>query len=146
MSGEKTRLHRLIYRSTLNFDPAFVPYTKEIWDILNWSRAYNPTVGITGALMVSATHFSQVLEGPLSALRPLFGNIACDGRHRLVTHLQCEPAHDRYFGDWSMAYVSEEWQADVPLSARQPGLPSPVEARSAEGTLTLLRVTRIKKS
>lgn len=132
-------LHRLIYCSTINFDATFAPYTHEIWEILNWSRAYNPTVGVTGALMVSTTHFAQVIEGPFDRLRPLFGNIACDNRHRIVTHLQCEPAADRCFGDWSMAYVSAEWGTDVPLSVRRPDPSLSSASASAERVFALLR-------
>ena len=139
MSRTGTALHRLVYCSTIDFDATSAPYTHEIWEILNWSRAYNPTAQVTGALMVSATHFAQVLEGPLDSLRPLFGNIACDTRHRLVTHLQCEPAIDRHFGDWSMAYVSEEWGVDVPLSVRRPELSLFAASVSADRVLALLR-------
>ena len=132
-------LHRLIYCSTINFDETHVPFTSEIQSILERSRSHNPTRGITGALMTGGSRFAQVLEGTLSDLVGLYGRIARDRRHREVLLLAIEPVGHRHFQDWSMAYVSQADQAEIPLSSRPAGSNLSGPSVSGAGVLALLR-------
>jgi len=132
-------LYRLIYFSHTSPGTPDTPFTAEIEQILNWSRAYNPTVGVTGALLASSGRFAQVLEGPFHALRPLFGNIACDPRHRSVTLLQFGAVSERHFGNWSMAFVDEDRHRPIPLTSRPPGSDLGGPSVSSVGILELLR-------
>lgn len=137
--GRTAHLHRLIYYSVMSFPRQPMPFTAEIQAILEWSRAYNPTVGITGALMAGEDRFAQVLEGPLGAVRALAGHILCDPRHRQLTLLSSEPVESRAFPDWSMAFVSQADQAELPLSTRPPGSDLSQGSVTADGLLALLR-------
>ncbi|WP_458097057.1 BLUF domain-containing protein [Roseomonas sp. WA12] len=138
-SVDPENLHRLIYCSTMDFDATHVPFTSEIQSILERSRSHNPTSGITGALMAGESRFAQVLEGTLSDLVSLYGRIARDRRHRDVLLLTIEPARRRHFQDWAMAYVSQEDQAEIPLSSRPPGSNLSGSSVSGAGVLALLR-------
>ncbi|MBP0495947.1 BLUF domain-containing protein [Pararoseomonas indoligenes] len=132
-------MFRLIYKSTSNIATAGHPFNEDILSILEHSRTLNPVYGVTGALMASNSQFAQVLEGEREALRVLYGRIACDPRHRFCTLLQFEPVNARTFGDWSMAFVDEERQRRIPLSARPPGSDLTQPSVSASGILSLLQ-------
>ena len=71
--------------------------------ILAVSRARNPLVGVTGALLVGADGFAQVLEGAPAAVTEVFERIQCDERHDAVLVLGSEPIAARDFAEWSMA-------------------------------------------
>lgn len=107
--------------------------------ILAWSRDWNARVGITGALLVGPHHFAQVLEGPVDAVKSTFGRIALDPRHRAVTPIHADWAAGRDFGEWSMARVGVEGEADVPLLDLRPETPAPPPPPSPEAVLELLR-------
>ncbi|WP_338661762.1 BLUF domain-containing protein [Pararoseomonas sp. SCSIO 73927] len=132
-------LFRLVYKSTSNISASRLPFNEDIQGILEWSRTHNPKYGLTGALMASEGQFAQVLEGERETLRTLFGKIACDPRHRFPTLLQFEPSDVRFFGDWSMAFVDEERQLQVPLSSRPAGSDLSLPSVSASGILSLLK-------
>ena len=139
LSAREQGLFRLVYKSTSNIELAGNPFRNAILDILDWSQSYNPEHGITGALMVSNGHFAQVLEGERDIIRALYGNVACDPRHRFPTLLQFEAAEARFFESWSMAFVDEERQQKVPLSARPAGSDPSHSSVSADGILSLLQ-------
>ena len=74
--------------------------------ILKKSRAYNPTVGITGVLCASDGIFVQLLEGGRSQVSALYNRIAQDPRHRDVVLLSFEEVSERRFAGWSMGQVN----------------------------------------
>ena len=80
----------------------------EIQQILETARRNNHAAEITGALLFSAGHFAQVLEGPRESIEGVFERIQRDQRHSEVTVLEHLPAGRRDFGEWSMAYVAAE--------------------------------------
>ena len=105
-------LFRIIYMSECNLPSEGSARAMEIEHIFKWSREWNKAHYITGALLFSAGHFSQVLEGPERAIRELLGNIVCDRRHRRFTVLESGPVSQRLFGNWSMAYVDGNEQVE----------------------------------
>jgi blue light- and temperature-responsive anti-repressor len=79
--------------------------TGTIAAILDASRRNNAAAGITGALMFDRGVFAQVLEGPAAEIERTFERIQRDERHCDVGVLELEPAEERAFPHWSMAYV-----------------------------------------
>ena len=76
----------------------------ELYRIIATARAFNPTVGITGALIYTGTHFAQVIEGDETAISELIAAIVRDSRHGRLSIVARGPVTKRSFPDWSMAY------------------------------------------
>ena len=76
------------------------------WDlvesILDSSNRNNPANGITGVLVVTKTHFLQVLEGPFEPLNATFERIARDTRHEGIQLISFTEIRERRFADWAM--------------------------------------------
>jgi hypothetical protein len=76
------------------------------WDlvesILVSSTRNNPANGITGVLVVTETHFLQVLEGPFEPLNATFERIARDTRHEGTQLISFTEIKERKFSDWAM--------------------------------------------
>ena len=87
-----------------------------VFDILSTARRTNPSLGVTGMLLVRDRSFYQVLEGPPDAVRTLFDKIGRDPRHQRVLKLFDERIVRRSFGRWSMglAEVSDAELQSVP--------------------------------
>jgi hypothetical protein len=77
---------------------------REVHRIVDTAVAYNPTVGLTGALLFTGVNFAQVLEGDSAALDQLIGKIIDDPRHEKLTIVTRSTLDKRRFPDWSMAY------------------------------------------
>ena len=75
-------------------------------DILNRSRHYNPTLGITGILCYGGGIFLQAIEGGRNAVCDLFGHIQKDQRHKDVILLHYDEILERRFGGWTMGKVN----------------------------------------
>jgi hypothetical protein len=75
-----------------------------VQDIVKTARSRNATLGVTGALMFTETHFAQVLEGPPAAIDALMASIRRDSRHMHVRTIGDEYIPERRFADWTMAY------------------------------------------
>ena len=73
--------------------------------ILANSRHNNGIDGISGMLWCDGTRFAQVLEGPLESVDQAMSRIGVDSRHHDIAILIDEPADERLFADWSMAYA-----------------------------------------
>ena len=103
MSSPET-VFRLVYVSR---SKPLAPDRQErmVADILAASRRNNADLGITGALLFSADCFAQSLEGSMQAVEALFERIQMDDRHTDAVILGVEPAAEREFGNWSMAYA-----------------------------------------
>jgi hypothetical protein len=100
------QLYSLCYISRNAIDNHdIVELSREIEAILRTARKSNAERKITGALVYSAGHFAQVLEGPLNEVEMTFERIQCDPRHRDVNILQLHPLEERRFSDWSMAFA-----------------------------------------
>ena len=108
-------IYTVIYHSQITMDGGHDAVMEHVRGILSWSRIWNPKHGITGALMLNDCNFSQVIEGPASAVKSLFGHIVCDKRHRNIELLQAGYSKDRNFGAWSMAFAGSATEPDIKL-------------------------------
>ena len=77
-----------------------------IESILESSRAYNMTNGITGVLCYGGDIFLQAIEGGRHAVNGLYNHIAKDERHTDVVMLHYEEIRKRRFGGWTMGQVN----------------------------------------
>jgi hypothetical protein len=62
---------------------------------------------VTGALVFNSGFFAQALEGDCSAIEKVFEKIQHDPRHGDVQILAYNPAIERVFPNWSMAYLGQ---------------------------------------
>lgn len=108
-------MHRLIYRSESVIIGRAGDIVAEVRGIAERAAVANAAVDVTGALMLSAGQFFQVLEGPTAAVEGVFERICCDRRHVRLQLLEFAPIPERVFGGWEMALVArpEAMLADV---------------------------------
>ena len=78
---------------------------RDLRDVLDRSRAYNPLHEITGALMADGEVFAHVIEGPSVAVADLYSKIRLDQRHNRVLTLQHTLVHVRLFNSWPIAFL-----------------------------------------
>lgn len=92
------QLYSLIYKSrckgVANWDV--------VESILASSTRNNPVDNITGILVVSKTHFLQVLEGEFEPLNATFERISRDTRHDTTQLISFTEVKERKFADWAM--------------------------------------------
>lgn len=94
-------LFRLIY-----FSKAESVSRDDIESILASARTKNESARITGMLVYSDGKFTQLLEGPRSAVTETFLRIMNDPRHCEIELLLAGRINARIFQDWSMRYVT----------------------------------------
>ena len=95
-------LESLLYISESKIEPDNAQ--REVKRILATAHAFNPSVGITGALVFTGTHFAQVIEGDNVPINALIASITSDRRHSEVNIVARDPLVARRFPNWSMAY------------------------------------------
>lgn len=91
-------LYQLIYISKASW-PIDV---KVIASISESSQEYNASVGVTGILLASNTHFFQVLEGRREAVNHVYAEVMRDSRHKDLILVKYGAVGDRMFAGWSM--------------------------------------------
>ncbi len=95
-------LVRLLYASR-----AAAPVNQDtIESILEQSRRYNPTLGVTGILCHGGDVYMQVLEGGRAVVNGLYNKIVRDPRHTEVLLLHYEEVAERHFAGWTMGQVN----------------------------------------
>lgn len=77
---------------------------EELDKILALSMQRNPATGVTGALIFTGAHFTQIIEGTGAAVDELMSRIVADRRHTKVDVVESVQMDCRRFPDWSMAY------------------------------------------
>lgn len=88
---------QIIYRSQpFGFDDSM------LGGILVQARRNNRRDGLTGALIVRADLYLQLLEGEAEAVDTTFSRIAGDNRHLQVTLISRDECPTRLFPDWLM--------------------------------------------
>jgi hypothetical protein len=115
-------LYRLIYRSRNDIAGA-VPDTDmelEIRAILDTARRNNATGNVTGALLLTATGFAQVLEGPRDVLERTYERICLDRRHTDATLLSFTPTERRCFPKWPMGFCGQALMRSADPLMHQP--------------------------
>ena len=81
------------------------PYNDDELDqILQVSRSWNQSVGITGLLLYKEGYFMQILEGPKSDVLELLAKIKADPRHHSMIVIQHDERDVREFDRWSMSF------------------------------------------
>ena len=90
----------------------------DVRDILAVAREDNARDDITGALLVDADCFAQLLEGPADKVEALFERIRLDPRHQDVVVLCRQTVVERVFPDWSMGYASPVESDEIDRTAR----------------------------
>lgn len=78
---------------------------KDTQAILEASRSFNPTVGITGVLVHGGGLFMQVLEEPEHAVLRIYTKLLDDKRHADCRVVQISPTDESMFGNWSMGQI-----------------------------------------
>jgi hypothetical protein len=91
------RLAQLIYISR-----PFGFEARTLDNILLGARAKNAQAGLTGALIVRADLYMQLLEGPREAVTATLARIVGDDRHLEVSLVHCGDVAERLFPRWSM--------------------------------------------
>ncbi|WP_345949559.1 BLUF domain-containing protein [Mucilaginibacter sp. PAMB04274] len=103
-------LHCLVYASKA----ARLMENDDLLHLLQESRNWNETHGLTGLLLYVEGHFlannegrfMQVLEGTPDEINLIFDKIKTDERHHQVTVLNQQPIAKRHFKTWSMGFNS----------------------------------------
>ncbi|OPL18315.1 MAG: hypothetical protein AVO35_05570 [Candidatus Aegiribacteria sp. MLS_C] len=91
-------MYRLIYKSRSSG-----PVSREtVSRIIHSSMEMNRKHGVRGALLATATHFLQVLEGEYEALNETFFRILKDPGHHDIRIVHFAPAGRHLFQDWAM--------------------------------------------
>ena len=96
-------LTRLMYISLALLPAADVQ--QALAAITDTSTARNASLSVTGALLYTGTHFSQVLEGMDTAVDTLMASIRADQRHRDICVIEHLPVPHRLFDGWSTVYT-----------------------------------------
>lgn len=73
-------------------------------DILNFARAENRLVNITGLLLFNGKRFLQILEGDEENVTNVYNRIKRDRRHSHVIKVASRRIAEREFGAWDMAF------------------------------------------
>lgn len=104
-------MHRLSYHShALATGPAALDalYAESV--------AFNAKADITGALLFLDGRFAQILEGDQAAITRLYDRITRDPRHDHITLDYVITTEGRLFPTWSMARLTDDDKADIPLA------------------------------
>ena len=104
---------RVFYTSRIPGSKDLQQRQDDIGGILQVSRKENPSRDITGILVANKNMYSQIIEGPSSAIKDLIGRISCDARHEHVEVVSRDISRRRLFSDWSMGFVLTTLELDV---------------------------------
>ena len=89
----------------------------QVQQIVDHSRAWNASVGITGALVATGRRFVQLIEGPPLRIDELVAMIRADRRHVAVNILEEAATDQRQFGRWTLAYAGPDTFIDEKLAS-----------------------------
>jgi hypothetical protein len=96
-------IYSLLYVSRCTIAPD--DDTDEVARIVEVSTARNADLDVTGALVRTPHHFSQILEGEQDAVETLMRSIAADARHTEVAVIETREVPGRAFPRWRLAHV-----------------------------------------
>jgi hypothetical protein len=111
-------LRALVYVSTARH--LLLPH--ELGHLLQAARIRNRAEQVTGMLLYSDGNFMQYLEGPPQGLSTVYGVIRNHRLHHGLIELFSEPAPQREFSDWAMAFRSPDPQWPQPTGDDGPAL------------------------
>lgn len=101
--NEGPLLHHWLYISRCTVEPVWTATMVET--LVAQAVGRNASLGLTGALLFTGTHFLQALEGPPGALALMRATIAEDLRHTELVTLDEGTIQERRFAGWSLAYA-----------------------------------------
>ena len=113
----------------------------DLENLLNDARAFNQTVGVTGALLYNGAAFFQYLEGDVVACGTVLERIHRSSRHHSVHVLADRLVPSRHFANWTMAF-SQASQSQLLALAQAQWNASTVHGAGVQGQLhgiTLLK-------
>lgn len=125
-------LHRTAYVSAAPEELA----AGELARIIGATRARNPQLGVSGALVYTGTHFLQVLEGPGTPVAALLERIRQDPRHHELVVLIDADCCERWYADCRIGYLYDGAGAGELAALHGRGLP--LEATGQDSLRTLL--------
>ncbi|CAM4148298.1 BLUF domain-containing protein [Zobellia nedashkovskayae] len=95
---------------------------KDVDEIINIARLFNPQFNITGSIVFHRNIFFQIIEGPKKEVLTLFNNICNDRRHKDVQVMWQGFKMKREFDDWVMATISDEGELKVEIQGNTKNL------------------------
>jgi hypothetical protein len=128
---------QLIYCSHATNPENKSEFERNLRDILDHSRSYNPSREITGALMTDGGMFAHVIEGTSAAVEDLYPKIMRDGRHNRVLTLQYTLVRVRLFASWPIAFLRV---GTMPHAKALDARSMPIELRKA--SIAILKAFR----
>ena len=102
-------LYSLIYVSSATKEMSL----EEIVHLLTRARQRNQEYGVTGLLLYDRGNFMQYIEGPKANMEVIFKIIEENRQHKGLILLTQGPIEYRLFDDWSMAFLSKEFEGYV---------------------------------
>lgn len=100
-------LVQLVYHSRPVFTATGSARLTAFREIQSTAKARNQSVGVGGFLVLTKSHFIQLLEGERAAVMATYARIRKDARHRDVTLLDITPSRQRQFADWGMGAIHD---------------------------------------
>lgn len=101
-------LIQLVYHSKPSADIAGAARLSAFRNIHAASIRNNQRSAIGGFLMLTKTHFVQLLEGDRAAVMATYDRIKDDRRHFEATMIDMIACRTRSFGDWAMGAIHDE--------------------------------------
>lgn len=110
MATAHSQIHTLAYFSSSKPNWS----ESDLTELLRTSRMNNQKVGVSGFLIFADGSFLQWLEGPIEGIDQVFAKISQDKRHSQLSLIYKGSIGDRYFSNWSMAFIPQaEIDADL---------------------------------
>lgn len=95
---------------------------KDVDEIINIARSFNPQYNITGSIIFHRNIFFQIIEGPKKEVMTLFKNIRSDRRHKDIQIMWQGFKMKREFDNWSLATISDEGELKVEIQGNTKNL------------------------
>ena len=138
-------MYRIIYKSR--------SVTPLNWDIVRGitgaSEANNESLGVTGILLASRTHYLQALEGNFEDVNAVFRRIARDDRHTELSLVAFSVVDARLFGGWGMRGIGAfdfnkriETELKDKYGAEEEGIHFPLEEWQALAMINDIKMMR----
>ena len=101
-------LVQLVYHSRPSAELAGSARLSAFRAINKVAKVRNRNEGVGGFLVLTRTHFVQLLEGERGAVMAVYERIRRDVRHDHCTLVDISPVRSRRFEGWAMATVQDE--------------------------------------
>ncbi|WP_276166474.1 BLUF domain-containing protein [Zobellia alginiliquefaciens] len=95
---------------------------KDVDNIINIARSFNPQFQITGSIIFHRNIFFQIIEGPKKEVLALFKNICNDRRHKDIQIMWQGFKIKREFNNWALATISDEGVLKVDIQGNTKNL------------------------